>query len=51
MHQSFLNEKSILIENQSDRAFEGTLPVAFFNPNQSPNLKKLKLIIADKYKA
>lgn len=50
MHQSFLNEKSILVENQSDMAFEGTLPVPFFQRNEAKNLKKLKLILGDKYK-
>jgi hypothetical protein len=39
-----------LVEDKSDIAFEGTLQVGLFDPNSAKNLKKLKQILADKYK-
>jgi hypothetical protein len=37
------------MDKSSSIAFEGTLQVPFFNRNEAPGLKKLKLILADKF--
>jgi hypothetical protein len=45
-----LNDQTVIIEKDSTVVFQGTLKIPPFDINNAPFLKKLKMLLADKFR-